>query len=202
MKSNKQVFLSLMLCMLFACSYPALPQAAAAKPGSSPGPSPWCVQVNELDVGDVNLEPAFRIAVYENLLDELAKTKRFKQVFRSGDSHAGDASNLLILKTTVQKYTPGNETKRAVTTVTGATKLKVRSQLVTREGQTILEKDVEGDVRFFGGNLRVTHNLAHNIVEKIKESTLPEPKAAAAADKRFEPTIESLASSVAGTEFP
>lgn len=201
MKSNNHVLLTLLFCMLFACSYPASPQTSATKPASSPGPSPWCVQVNEVDAGDVNLEPAFRIAVYENLLDELAKTKRFKQVFRSGDSHAGDASNLLILKTTVEKYARGNETQRAVTTVTGATKLRVRSQLVTREGQTILEKDVEGDVRFFGGNIRVTHNLAHNIVEKIKASTLPEPKAAAAY-KRLEPTTESLVPSVAGTELP
>ena len=56
----------------------------------------------------------------------------------------------------------------------GATKLKVRSQLCTREGKVVLEKVVDGNVRFFGGNLRATHNLAHNVADTIKRSTLPE----------------------------
>jgi len=30
---------------------------------------------------------------------------------------------------------------------------------------------VNGDVRFFGSNLRATHNLAHNIGKAIKESS-------------------------------
>ena len=175
MTARKSFFLFLMSSVLLVYSYPGNAQAASPKPAKSS----WNVQVNEVDAGDVNLESAFRMAVYEDLLSELPKTKRFQQVFRTGDHHAADAPNLLILKTTVEKYTPGNETQRAVTTVTGATKLKVRSQLVTRDGQTILEQEVEGDVRFFGGNLRVTHNLAHNIAEKIKQSTLPEPKASA-----------------------
>lgn len=120
----------------------------------------------------MNIEPAFRVAIYENLLGELAKAKQFKQVFRSGDRNAS-GPDLLILKTTVQKYTPGSETRRAVTTVSGATKLNVRSQLCTREGQVVLERVVGGNVRFFGGNLRATHNLAHNVAETIKKSDLP-----------------------------
>jgi hypothetical protein len=129
----------------------------------------WSVQVDKVDPGDVNIEPAFRVAIYENLLVELAKTKQFKQVFRGGDRNAS-GSDVLILKTTVQKYTPGSETRRAVTTVSGATKLNVRSQLCTGEGQVVLERVVEGDVRFFGGNLRATHNLAHNVAETLKKS--------------------------------
>lgn len=131
------------------------------------------VQVDKVDPGSVNIEPAFRVAIYENLLDELAKTKQFKQVFRSGDRNAS-GPDLLILKTIVQKYTPGSETRRAVTTVSGATKLNVRSQLCTRDGHVIVERVVEGDVRFFGGNLRATHNLARNVAETIKKSDLPE----------------------------
>jgi hypothetical protein len=74
----------------------------------------------------------------------------------------------------VQKYTPGSETRRAVTTVNGATKLNVRIQLVTREGHVVLENVVDGNVRFIGGNLRATHNLAHNVALTLKRSTLPE----------------------------
>jgi hypothetical protein len=138
--------------------------------------SPWSVQVDQVDPGGVNIEPAFRLAIYENLLDELAKTRHFKKVFRSGDRNAGGIRDLLILKTTVQSYTPGSETRRAVTTVSGATKLNVRTQLRTRQGEVVLERVVNGNVRFFGGNLRATHTLAHNVADAIKQSKLPGPK--------------------------
>ncbi len=134
----------------------------------------WSVQVDRVDPGDVGLEPSFGAAIYENLLEELVKTEQFKQLFRSGDRSANDVPTLLILKTTVQKYTPGSETRRAVTTVNGATKLNVRIQLVTREGHVVLENVVNGNVRFIGGNLRATHNLAHNVAVTVKRSTLPD----------------------------
>lgn len=152
--------------------------AIAAKCSTAPDTSSapqWSVQVNRVDAGDVNLEPSFQIAIYENLVDELNKTKRFKQVLRDGDRSASEVADLLILKTTVQKYTPGSETRRAVTTVSGATKLTVRSQLVTRDGKVIFERTVDGNVRFMGGNLRATHNLAHNVAKNIKQSSLTVP---------------------------
>jgi hypothetical protein len=139
--------------------------------------APWSVQVDRVDAHDVNLEPAFQIAIYENLLDELGKTKRFKQVLRDGDRNAGDVPDLLILKTTVQKYTPGSETKRAVTTVSGATKLTVRSQLCRRDGTVVLERTINGNVRFMGSNLRATHNLARNVAKAVKQTSLPGPTA-------------------------
>ncbi len=135
----------------------------------------WSVQVDNVEPGDVNLDPAFRVAIYENLLEELAKTNRFNQVFRSGDRNAVGRSALLILKTAVENYTPGSETRRAVTTVSGATKLKVRSQLCSPQGQVVWERTVGGDVRFFGSNLRATHNLARNVANSIKQSSLPQP---------------------------
>jgi hypothetical protein len=139
----------------------------------------WSVQVDKVDPGDVALAPSFQIAIYESLLDELSKTKRFKQVLRDGDRNAGDVSDLLILKTTVQKYSVGSETRRAVTTVSGATKLTVRSQLRARDGHIILERTVNGNVRFMGSNLRATHNLARNVAKAIKQSFLPEPSRSA-----------------------
>jgi len=153
-------------------------QAATAKSSSgqdSSGGVQWSVQVFQVDPGDINLAPSFQIAIYESLLEELGKTKRFKQVLREGDRNATDVSDLLILKTTVQKYTAGSETRRAVTTVSGATKLTVRSQLCTRGGQVILERTIDGNVRFLGSNLRATHNLARNVAKTIKESSLPGP---------------------------
>jgi hypothetical protein len=142
----------------------------------------WSVQVDKVDPGEVNIEPAFRAAIYENLLVELAKTKQFKQVFRGGDRNAS-GPDLLILKITVQRYTPGSETRRAVTTVSGATKLNVQSQIFNAEGQIVLERVVEGDVRFFGGNLRATHNLARNVAETLKKAESPAPALAVSEQK-------------------
>ena len=135
----------------------------------------WRVEINQIEAGKSNIAPEFKVSIYENLVTELSKAKQFKAVLRGGDSSANGVSNLLILKTTVESYAPGSETRRAVTTVTGATKLKVRSQLCTRDGQVVLERVVDGNVRFFGGNLRATHNLARNVVKAIKQGTLPEP---------------------------
>ena len=139
------------------------------------GTTQWSVVVNRVEAGGSSIAPEFEVAIYENLLSELAKTKRFSTVLRSGDRAANNLPALVILKTTVESYTPGSETKRAVTTVMGATKLKVRSQLCTREGEVLVERVVDGNVRFIGGNLRATHNLARNVANAIKQATWPEP---------------------------
>jgi len=137
----------------------------------------WSLQVDKVKPGDVIIERSFLDAIYENLLQELAKTKQFKQLYRSGDRNATDVHRLLILKTTVQAYTPGSETRRAVTTVSGATKLNVRIQLVTPENHQVMEHVVAGNVRFIGSNLRATHNLARSVAATLKRSTVPETAA-------------------------
>jgi hypothetical protein len=145
--------------------------AAKSSIGNGASATRWSVQVNQVDPGNLGLAYSFQIAIYENLLAELKKTSQFEQVLREGDLKASEVPNLLVLKSTVEKYTPGSETRRAVTTVSGATKLTVRSQLLTREGKVVLERTVNGNVRFFGSNLRATHNLARNIAKTIKQSS-------------------------------
>jgi hypothetical protein len=172
MNPNKKVSFAALIAVSLMIE-PAFSTRVFAEDSRSTAPQ-WSVQVEKIDVGDVNIEPAFRVAIYENLLDELTKTKEFQQVLRDGDRTANGLQDLLILKTTVESYTPGSETKRAVTTVSGATKLRVRTQLCTREGKVALESVSSGNVRFFGGNLRATHNLAHNVAKAIKQSTLPD----------------------------
>ena len=133
----------------------------------------WSVQVDRVDPGATTLDPTFSDAIYENLLAQLPKSKQFKHVFRSGDRNAADVSEVLVLKTLVEKYNPGSETRRAVTTVTGATKLNVHIQLLTRNGRIVLDHAVEGNVRFIGDNLRATNKVAHNAAQILKQSTLP-----------------------------
>ena len=137
----------------------------------------WSVQVDRVDAGITTLDPCFSDAIYENLLRDLSKLKQFKDVFRSGDRNANDASGVLVLKTVVEKYSRGSETQRAVTTVIGATKLKVRFQLVTRSGRVVLEGMVKGNVRFIGDNLGATNKVANNTAKILKRSILPAPAA-------------------------
>ena len=132
----------------------------------------WSVQVDRVDPGATTVDPCFSDAIYESLLQKLPKSKEFKHVFRSGDRNA-NVSGVLVLKTLVEKYSPGSETRRAVTTVIGATKLKVHIQLVTRDGRVVLDRAVKGEVRFIGDNLRATDKVANNTAKLLKRTTLP-----------------------------
>jgi hypothetical protein len=154
---------------------------AAAYPSrlSAETPVRWSVQVRRVNAGATSIAPSFEAAIYENLIQELTKSKRFKDVLRDGDYKAGHAADLLILQTTVEKYTPGSETLRAATTVAGWTKLRVRAHLSTRDDNVVLDRTVSGNVRFFGSNLRATHNLARNIAKAVKKSPLPQPPSSA-----------------------
>jgi len=175
-KSNPWIFCvvaSVTIAVAFSTRLACQTQVVKSPAESLASGSQWSVQVERIDPGDLDLAHSFQIAIYENLVEELNKTKRFKYVLREGDSNAGSTSDLLILKTTVVKYTAGSETQRAVTTVSGATKLTVQSQLMTRDGKIVLDRTVQGNVRFFGSNLRATHNLARNIAKMIKESPWP-----------------------------
>jgi hypothetical protein len=189
MRSNRKSILTPIIAAILMIPTAFRSQALA---GSNPSvATEWSVQVDKVDAGVVNIEPAFRIAIYENLLDELAKTKKFKEVLRDGNRNADGVPDLLVLKTTVEAYTPGSETRRAVTTVSGATRLKVRSQLCTRNGEVVFQREIAGDVHFFGSNLRATHNLARNVADAIKQSTLSEPTPSDHQEKKSEPAASS-----------
>jgi hypothetical protein len=173
-----------------------VPSARAVSPpeGQNGGSQQWSLLVDKVDTGDVSLDPSFESALRKSLLRELAKTKRFKQVLPSGDCNAREVPDLLILKMAVQEHPPNSETRRAAlddagllgevgglflrlwgwTTVSGATKLHARIQLHTREGESLLDNVVEGDVAFTGNNSRATHNLAHNVADALKRSALPD----------------------------
>src|SRR5215469_13290743 len=171
MKTSKRSILIACIAAVLVITVVPHSQGATVKPSGESEAARWNIEVEQVDPGSLDLPDSFQIAIYENLVDELNKTKQFRQVFREGDHSASEVPDLLVLKTTVEKYAPGSETRRAVTTVSGATKLTVRSQLLTREGRVVLERTVDGNVRFFGGDLRATHNLAANIAKSIKESS-------------------------------
>ncbi|HMK29024.1 MAG TPA: hypothetical protein VK473_05010 [Terriglobales bacterium] len=213
MKANKRLSSVLLAAAMMLITITGAVQLFAqngamnTSPGSNRSNSTqWSVQVDQVDPGDVDLASSFQLAIYESLVDELSKAKQFKQVFRDSDRNANDVPDLLILKTSVQKYTPGSETRRAVTTIAGETKLTVRTQLCTRDGRVILEHVVDGNVRFIGSNLRATHNLARNVAKSIKDSPVPGPSHAvpvqgsqgSAVSKKRAPSVRPHAGALQG----
>jgi hypothetical protein len=89
-------------------------------------------------------------------------------VYRSGDRVAAGAPDLLILHTEVQSSKQGSQKEREVTTVAGATTIKTSVLVVTRDGRTVVNREVEGKVRFFGENLNATNDFAKNVAEMIR----------------------------------
>jgi len=123
------------------------------------------IQVEPIDAGEADLPADFRVAIYENLIEELRKTGSFKEVYRSGDRRAEGVQDLVKLRTTLVKFQEGSQTKRQVTTVAGATRIEVRAQAIGRDGHALLDRQVRGQVRFFGENLRATLDLARSIAK-------------------------------------
>lgn len=117
------------------------------------------IQVMAIESDQISVPEEFRVALYENLIRLLAK-RGFQHVYRDGDRNAAGATNLVVLRCAVRRFKAGNEMARQVTTVAGATSISLHCEFSNPEGQPLLEQDVTGKVRFFGGNLRATYDFA------------------------------------------
>ena len=88
-----------LILALFASTPRLVGQATVAtSTGENQGNQRWSVAVESVDLGDVNLDPCFADAIYENLLQELAKTNQFRQVFRDGDHYGATALTFSFCK--------------------------------------------------------------------------------------------------------
>jgi len=152
-----------------------------AQPGPAGEPEPAAEQTQKLTASAIQLERVAtsddllipedtRVSMYENVVLQLIKTKKFQHVYRSGDRTAVDAPDLVILRLIPEAFKPGSQKEREVTSVAGATSIKVKIQFTSPEGKVLLEKDVEGKVRFYGENLRATYDLAKKIATAVNES--------------------------------
>ena len=152
-----------------------------AQPSSlgKPGPAPQ--QMQKLTASAIQLERSdppedllipedTRVATYENVILQLTKTKKFQHVYRSGDRTAANVPDLVILRVIPQAFKAGSQKQREVTTVTGATSIKVKIQFASRDGTVLREKTVEGKVRFYGENLRATYDLAKKVAAVVNET--------------------------------
>lgn len=130
----------------------------------------YSIQVQRPEPGDVKFPPEFRVAVYENLIVQLQRTGKFVDVYRIGDRRAATAPELLYMRLKVVGFKEGSQKKRDVTTVSGATSIKVRLEITTRDGALPVDRDVEGKVRFLGDNLRATFDLSKSVANIVKET--------------------------------
>jgi hypothetical protein len=152
-----------------------------AQPSLLGKPRPAPQQTQKLTASAIQLERAdppedllipedTRVATYENVILQLLKTKKFQHVYRSGDRNAATAPDLVIMRLIPQAFKAGSQKQREVTTVTGATSIKVKIQFTSRDGQLLREKIVEGKVRFYGENLRATYDLAKKVAAAVNET--------------------------------
>lgn len=126
------------------------------------------IKIEPVASNETALPPEFRVAIYENLIDEVGKTGKFPHVYRSGDRAAAATPDLVVLHTQVDGFKQGSQKEREVTTVAGATTIKTNLQVVTRDDRALVNREVEGKVRFFGENLNATSDLAKKVAEIIK----------------------------------
>ncbi len=131
-----------------------LPAQAAPPPKKASA-----IQVLMITSDEIKLPAEFQISLYENLIQQLEKQGGFQHVYREGDRNA-DAADLVVLHSTVRGFKKGSEMTRNVTTVSGKTSIDVHCQFTNKDGKTVLERDLNGKVQFFGGNLRATLDFA------------------------------------------
>ena len=91
-------------------------------------------------------------------------------MYRDGDRNAAAEPDLIELQCTVQKFEKGSEKMRQVTTVAGATSITLRCEFNDKGGNTLLERDITGNVRFFGGNLKATYDFAKKAANVAAEN--------------------------------
>ena len=123
------------------------------------------IQILAVQSNEVKLPIEFQLALYENLIEQMRKANKFQHVYRDGDTAAANATDLVILHSNVYGFTKGSEGKRQVTTVAGATQIKVHCLFTDKAGKSELAQDVTGKVRFIGGNLRATFDLAKKVAQ-------------------------------------
>jgi len=129
------------------------------------------IQVAMIQSDEIAVPAEFQVALYENLIRQLQK-RGFQHVYRDGDRNAAGVADLVVLHSTVRRFKSGNEMARQVTTVGGATSISIHCQFTTAEGQPLVERDVTGKVRFFGGNLRATYDFAKKASSMAYENFL------------------------------
>jgi hypothetical protein len=135
------------------------------------------ISVQMIQSDEIPLPAEFQVSLYENLIEQLGKKGGFHRVYREGDRNSSAAPDLIVLHSTVRGFKQGSQMAREVTTVAGATSIRVHCEFTDKDGQLLLARDIDGKVLFFGANLKATYDFAK--------------KAASVAHNNFSPAAGS-----------
>jgi hypothetical protein len=134
------------------------------------------IKVMMIESDETRLPAEFKVALYENLIRQLQKKGGFQNIYRDGDPSPADEPTLVVLHSTVRGFKKGSEMARQVTTVAGATTISVHCQFTDKDGQILLARDIKGEVRFFGGNLKATYDFAKKASSVTYKNFFPMPE--------------------------
>jgi len=142
-------------------------RSAASAEEKTPKIQASAIQILMVQSDEVKLPIEFQLALYENLVEQIQKTNKFQHVYRDGDTAAAAVPDLVILHSKPYGFKKGSEEQRQVTTVSGATSIKVHCLFTDKAGKPELAQDVTGKVRFMGGNLRATYDFAKKVAQVV-----------------------------------
>jgi hypothetical protein len=162
----------LAVLLLGAYAAPARLPAQAAPP---PAKKVSAIQVLMITSDEIKLPAEFQISLYENLIQQLGKQGGFQHVYREGDHNADGAADLVVLHSTVRGFKKGSEMARNVTTVSGKTSIDIHCLFTDKDGKSVLERDLNGKVQFFGGNLRATLDFAKKAAKLAHDNFAASP---------------------------
>jgi hypothetical protein len=131
------------------------------------------ISVTMIQSDEIKLPAEFQVSLYENLIQQLQKKGGFEHVYREGDRNAANAADLVVLHSTVRGFKEGSERVRQLTTVAGATSINVHCEFTGKDGKSLLERDIQGKVMFFGANLRATYNFAKKAAQVAHDNFSP-----------------------------
>jgi hypothetical protein len=157
----------------FISSLLMLSAVVAVEAAQKPKLSASAIQVALIDVGDVQIPPEFRYAIYEQLVEHVKASGAFQKVYRAGDHAADGIADLVTLHTRIEGFKQGSQTVREVTTVFGATTVDFTASLTSKDGKELMSKKLTGRVRFFGENLGVTNDVAKKITKLVSDAYHP-----------------------------
>lgn len=125
---------------------------------------------------EVRLPDDFRMAIYEQVIANLQKDGKLK-VYRDGEKVPPEASDLVELHIEVWGFKEGSARMRQVTTVIGETRINVRLRATHHAShghhKELMHRNVMGNVKYFGENIRATGDLAKAISKLVKKSFVP-----------------------------
>ena len=128
------------------------------------------IKVEMVQSEGIKLPEEFQVALYENLIQLLNLNSGFAKILRVGVRNTRGVPDVVVMRTTVTSFKEGSERKRQVTTVAGATSMTVHCQFRDSSGKVLLERDITGKVRFFGGNLKATYDFAKKAARVARDN--------------------------------